>query len=55
MPRQQQPQQTENVTVYLANGRTERFDGVTRERAVEIELTLGSSPNIARIDVEPAS
>lgn len=46
---------TENVTVYLANGRTETFEGVTRERAVEIELTLGSSPNIARIDVEPAS
>jgi hypothetical protein len=46
---------TENVTVYLADGSTERFEGVTRERAAEIELTLGSSPNIMRIDVEPAS
>lgn len=44
----------EDVTVYLADGRTERFEGVTRERARELELTLGSSPNIARIDVDPA-
>jgi hypothetical protein len=55
MPRQQQPQQRENVTVCLADGRTETFENVTRERAVQIELTLGSSPNIARIDIEPAS
>lgn len=54
MPRSD-PEPRENVTVYLANGRTEQFPDVTRERAVQIELTLGSSPNIARIDVEPAS
>lgn len=56
MPDQRDRQQPrEDVTVYLANGHTERFENVTRERAVQIELTLGSSPNIARIDVEPAS
>lgn len=46
---------TENVTVYLAGGTTETFEGVTQERAAEIEMTLGSSPNIMRIDVEPMS
>jgi hypothetical protein len=49
------PWPNENVTVYLADGSTERFENVSRERAAQIELTLGSSPNIARIDVEPAS
>ena len=49
------PWPNENVTVYLADGSTERFENVTRERAAEIELTLGSSPNIMRIDVEPAN
>lgn len=47
-------EQTEDVTVYLADGGTQTFKGVTRERAAEIELTLGSDPNITRIDVEPA-
>jgi hypothetical protein len=49
------PWPAENVTVYLADGGVERFENVTRERAAEIELTLGSSPNIMRIDVEPAN
>ncbi len=53
MPRQQQ-QSAENVTVHMTDGRSERFEGVTRDRAREIELTLGSSPNIDRIHVEPA-
>lgn len=51
----QHGEQAEDVTIYLADGGTQTFKGVTRERAAEIELTLGSSPNIARIDVEPAS
>ncbi|MGH6654584.1 MAG: hypothetical protein ACRDVE_05190 [Actinocrinis sp.] len=54
MPAEQTDRATEDVTVYLANGGTERHEGVTRERARELEMTLGSSPNIVRVDVDPA-
>ncbi|HEV2345215.1 MAG TPA: hypothetical protein VGS97_14045 [Actinocrinis sp.] len=54
MPAEHTEAAAEDVTVYLAGGRTERHEGVSRERACELEMTLGSSPNIMRIDVDPA-
>lgn len=50
----EQPPAEVDVTVYTADGHTEQFPGVSHERARELELTLGSSPNIARIDVDRA-
>jgi len=48
-------QQLEDVTVYYSSGPPDHYRGLTRDQAREIELTLGSSPNVVQIDVTPAA
>lgn len=40
-----------DVTIYLADGATDRYDGVTEARATQLEETFGASPAVMRIDV----